>query len=498
MTTTVIMGEQPRPLLLVFSIAVCWCGFILPFAGCTEGTRLIVDKSTARLKDSTGHEVIFHGVNVVYKGPPYVPIIDHFDYQYSFSEEDAKILNQYGMNAIRLGMMWPGVEPTRNQYNQTYLDMMKNITKMCEDHGIWVLLDFHQDVWNERFCGEGVPAWAASPSSDAKPFPIPIGPAFNTSNPDGIPSDKDCSAYDWSEYYFTSAVGSSVQRLYNNDDGLLDSFAAFWGKVAQEFKAFGNILGYELINEPWAGDATNDLELMIPGVADRKNLQHVYDTVNTAIRAADQENLIFFETVTWDDVVVGFEHAPGGEEWGNRSILAYHFYQPPNLSPNETINVHLRAANRLSCGIFCSETDNMNTFIDAADGQFQSWLHWEYKAFIPKTGSNYGFWNQDGSINNQSVHALTRTYASSIAGKGVSMSFNSTTAAFSLSYITDPSVEDGTTTVFASKAIHYPTGVDVLITPEGALSWSVSGNIYSFKATDTSKAQFVSISLTKS
>ena len=35
--------------------------------------------------------------------------------------------------------------------------------------------------------------------------------------------------------------------------GLLDSFAAFWGKVAQEFSTSSSVIGYEIINEPWAG-----------------------------------------------------------------------------------------------------------------------------------------------------------------------------------------------------------------------------------------------------
>ena len=40
--------------------------------------------------------------------------------------------------------------------------------------------------------------------------------------------------------------------------GLLDQLAEYWGKVAEEFKDFSNILGYELINEPWAGRDVQD------------------------------------------------------------------------------------------------------------------------------------------------------------------------------------------------------------------------------------------------
>lgn len=35
--------------------------------------------------------------------------------------------------------------------------------------------------------------------------------------------------------------------------GLLDKLAEYWAKVASEFKDYENLLGYELINEPWAG-----------------------------------------------------------------------------------------------------------------------------------------------------------------------------------------------------------------------------------------------------
>ena len=35
--------------------------------------------------------------------------------------------------------------------------------------------------------------------------------------------------------------------------GIRDSFAAFWGKVAQEFDDNPFVIGYEILNEPWAG-----------------------------------------------------------------------------------------------------------------------------------------------------------------------------------------------------------------------------------------------------
>ncbi len=41
--------------------------------------------------------------------------------------------------------------------------------------------------------------------------------------------------------------------------GLADKMAAFWGRVAQEFADNEYVLGYELINEPWAGQLLNNV-----------------------------------------------------------------------------------------------------------------------------------------------------------------------------------------------------------------------------------------------
>lgn len=119
------------------------------------------------------------GTNVVYKSPPYIPITDHFDAHLSFSAQDIVYLRQWGVrvlftpasseflrfssnehtnlslrplqvNAVRLGVMWPGVEPTRGNYNQTYLSLMKQIVHNCSQAGIGVLIDFHQDDFSEK------------------------------------------------------------------------------------------------------------------------------------------------------------------------------------------------------------------------------------------------------------------------------------------------------------------------------------------------------------
>ena len=43
------------------------------------------------------------------------------------------------------GVMWPGVEPQRGIYNETYLRIVKDIVEEAATYGIYVLADMHQE-----------------------------------------------------------------------------------------------------------------------------------------------------------------------------------------------------------------------------------------------------------------------------------------------------------------------------------------------------------------
>ncbi len=70
----------------------------------------------------------------------------------------------------------------------------------------------------------------------------------------------------------------------------------------------------QIINEPFAGDIYRYPELLLPGVAGRRNLQQVYDAVAPAIRAQDPDHLVFYEPVTWGMVLNGNVLGSGFEQ----------------------------------------------------------------------------------------------------------------------------------------------------------------------------------------
>ena len=61
-----------------------------------------MNTSTHRIRDGYQRERYFHGVNVVVKGPPWMPRTEgQFDPFWSFVEEDMELLHENGLNGIR-------------------------------------------------------------------------------------------------------------------------------------------------------------------------------------------------------------------------------------------------------------------------------------------------------------------------------------------------------------------------------------------------------------
>ena len=123
--------------------------------------RIDIDTENRSFVDAQGRQVIFHGVNVVYKVDPYIPSSGDFDSQNSLNDEDIANLKKWGMNFVRLGVMWEAVERTEGTYDDAYLDKVEQLINKLGDAGIYTLVDAHQDVFARSMCGEGVPDFYA-------------------------------------------------------------------------------------------------------------------------------------------------------------------------------------------------------------------------------------------------------------------------------------------------------------------------------------------------
>ena len=111
--------------------------------------------------DEQGRQKIFHGVNVVYKVDPYIPSQGEFDSELSLNDEDIANLTAWGMNFVRLGVMWEAVEREPSIYDTKYLDDVVDLVNKLGENGIYTLIDAHQDVLARVMCGEGMPDFYA-------------------------------------------------------------------------------------------------------------------------------------------------------------------------------------------------------------------------------------------------------------------------------------------------------------------------------------------------
>ncbi|KAI8824720.1 glycoside hydrolase superfamily [Chytriomyces cf. hyalinus JEL632] len=443
----------------------------------THGTRLnrIVSTNRQLFTDDSGRTRVLRGTNVVAKAFPYIPDtrINAIP-MLSFNKRDVAILALHGTTAIRLGVIWAGVEPNRGQYNSTYLNELKSIVQMCSDAGIYVLLDFHQDLFSERFCGNGAPLFASKPAKPRLAFPVPLTIKPYELDENQIPSTQDCASKQWALYQGSWELCAAYQGLYDNAGGVRDSFVDFWKLVAATFLPFSNILGYDIINEPWNGDIFKDSRRLDSAYANKNTLQPFYEIVSAGIRSVDANALIFFEPVALIQKDAGFTSGPGGINNAPKNVFNFHFYsnvQRSNL--NATIAQRLITADALSCGAFLSEFEmgagagpkNIETSYQAADAHLLSATGWEYKDYVGPhqqviTGTNNGIVDPEtGEIRRDMAAAFSRTYAHAIAGVPTAMRYIDLIGEFSLDFVYN-GLEGlgGVTEIRTNFELHYPGG----------------------------------------
>lgn len=114
-----------------------------------------------------------------------------------------------GFNVVRLGYMWSGIEPEENVYNQTYIDVVKNITDKFADAGVYTLLDLHEDILSSKFClYDGAPLWLINKSKPKHEFPWPL--------------KGGCEDRGWMKNALAQAPQTAYQDIYDNNYGMLD------------------------------------------------------------------------------------------------------------------------------------------------------------------------------------------------------------------------------------------------------------------------------------
>lgn len=202
-----------------------------------------------RIVDDQGRDVLLRGANVnslgeYWQGVPQVPTT------IPLTEADWDAMAAHGFSVIRLLISWSRVEPTRGVFDQAYLDQVDGYVRAAAAHGMYSVIDMHQDAYTSTIATTDATTCAAG-TQPAKGWDG--APAWATLT-DGL---STCITGDRNN---SPAVTRAWNNFYDNVDGIRDEFASAWHAVSARFDGRPEVAGYDLLNEPEVSRPAADLQ----------------------------------------------------------------------------------------------------------------------------------------------------------------------------------------------------------------------------------------------
>jgi endoglycosylceramidase len=395
-------------------------------------------------RDAQGRIVLLRGVNAGgrSKFAPNVP----FDFaSTSFDAALAAYMDRaaaWGLTVLRVPFTWNAVEPTQGMDDEAFLKHYDAILDAAWARGIRTIVDFHQDVYAENFCGDGFPPWTLA---NASSLPAP---------------HHDCP--DWPSFYLSDAgVRAAFDAFWAPGSTAQTAYLALWDRMVARYKDRPGVVGFEPFNEPASGTAES-------GAFERTTLTDFYSRMIARMRAAAPTSLVFVEPTGIDG---GFATTTLQRPTGDGIVFAPHYY-PIGALESDVIHMGLGrwadVAAAWNVPVFVGEfgtvdrdgqdgVDDMTWHWDAFDERLMSGTQWEYSVAAED-------WNAEGmslvdanGTEHRLVGALVRPYARATAGHGVTTGFDVGTRVFTLAYAPDAS---GVSEI-ALPTRAAPNGVDV-------------------------------------
>ncbi|MEA2467204.1 MAG: endoglycosylceramidase, partial [Thermoleophilaceae bacterium] len=337
------------------------------------------------------------------------------------------------------------------------------------------LLDFHQDLYNERFEGEGWPDWAVQD--------------------DGLPAEPK-SGFP-TNYLVMPALQRSFDHFWANDPGpggvgLQDRYAAAWRHVAERFRDNPSVLGYDLLNEPWPGSTWQqcatptgcpEFDALLSGFVRR---------MLTAIRSVDATTIVWYEP----QVLFNNGSDTNLDDFGDPHLgMSWHDYcltaneggggYSADCEASDTLvfgNAEKRSTNTGDALLLTEfgATDDpaaLEGVLKLADRNMMSWQEWHYCGCDDPTTTGQGDKQaivldpakppSGENLKSVTLDAITRPYPQAVAGTPDNWSFDPSTKKFSLAYSTAKAADPtsafgpGAETEIAVPARQYPDGYAV-------------------------------------
>ena len=241
------------------------------------------------IADGRGNQVLLRGANVNQLVDFYQPRPD-VDKTRPLTESDFAGMAAEGFNVARLGISWSALEPERGEIDAEYLSQIEDAVGWAKAHGIYIVIDMHQDSWWNGATPDGA---VCRPGTDPM-WGYDGAPDWATRT-DGAPrcqfQGRDISP----------ASNRAFQNFYFDTDGVQSAFIRTWGELAARFSDEPAVAGFDLLNEPGFGETAP--------VTTSYLLGRFYDRAIEEIRSAGAPQIVFFEpSILWSGL--GFDTGP--------------------------------------------------------------------------------------------------------------------------------------------------------------------------------------------
>ncbi len=382
-----------------------------------ESTTLRVDGT--ELIDEHDRVVQLRGVNAGgrSKFAPYAP----FEFE-DYDEELGPYLDRaasWGIDVLRVPFSWEAVEPAQGVIDEAFLSRYDALLDGAWDRGMWTIVDFHQDIYAEVFCGDGFPAWTVD--TDREPH-------------------HDCS--DWgSSYFLDDDVQAAFTDFWADENGTQEAYGAMWEAMAARHADRPGVLGYELINEPHEGEASD---------WDTEVLPAFYSEHAARLQAIDDDAIVFFDVGGLDGISVSTDlELPEGDNL----VFAPHYYNPQvYLGGSLEIDVPAEIAGWHDQGVdwdvpvLVGEFGVQPSREGAAEyvaRHFQAFDELDLHGTVWEYSTAEELWNEEDfslveadGTERETVVSVMRPYAKALAGELVEQSWSGGT--FTLRYTAEP------------------------------------------------------------
>lgn len=429
------MTKSKRALLALVAL----CAVALVTSACVRETP----QTRRFVTDAEGRALVLHGANVssyAKSSPDHLP---------RHTEAEIKRMGDggWGMNHARFLLQWQQLEPEPGVYDEAYLDAVAERVRWFAEAGVYVVLDMHQDIYGSAVGGNGAPAWATR--TDGIPE-LPIGGS-------------------WMLQYLQPRVNRAFDHFWFDAD-LRQHYVDAWKHVVSRFADTPNVLGYDLMNEPWAGTRHEGFE--------KDQLATMYRDVVAGIRGVDTEKWIWLEPRSigvnqgLPSDLPKIDDTRDGED---RIVYYPHLYTPEidligRYDGNTTFfdlwaTSRTREIQRFDQPMLIGEfglswqmpgaREWLREALEVADQTGSGWAYWSYEI-----DDGEGSWGLATTTGEETPHVdeLVRTYARAIAGQPTSMSFDPDTNHFEVTF--EEAGVEAPTEIFVPDR-RYPGGFDV-------------------------------------